>query len=182
MNATLIIIVTIAVIIVVISCIYIYNLSRLKFYKSRVDSSIIVINEELENRYKLIQDSKTSVEKSTKKDLDFYKELETIKNTNITSYELDRKITEAINTLYLIKNDFPKLADKKDFKELVRKLNESDTKITAAKSYYNKNNDFLVGLLKKFIPGFVGKVNKIKILPFYDTVELFEEDVKDIEE
>ena len=182
MNATLMIFIAIVVLVVIISCIYVYNLSRLKFYKSRIDSSIVVINEELENRYKLIQDTKTSVEKSTKKDIDFYKELETIKETNITSYELDKKITDAINTLYLIKNDYPKLADKKDFKELVRKLNESDTKITAAKSFYNKNNDLLVSLLKKFIPGLVGKINKIRILPFYETVEVFEEDVKDIEE
>ena len=113
MNARLMIFVTVAVIIVVLVCVYFYYLSKLKFFKSRVDSSISVINDELENRYNLILETKTNVEKTTKKEVDIYSNLENIKNTNITSYDLDKQITEAINTLYLIQNDYPTLAEKK---------------------------------------------------------------------
>ena len=182
MNARLMIFVTLVVIIVVLVCVYFYYLSKLKFFKSRVDSSISVINDELENRYNLILETKTSVEKTTKKEVDIFSNLENIKNTNITSYDLDKQITEAINTLYLIQNDYPKLAEKKEFKETIRKLEESDTKLTAAKSFYNKNNNSLISLLKKFLPGIVGKFNKISILPYYDSVDLFEEENKDMEE
>ena len=38
--------------------------------------------------------------------------------------------------------------EKKDFKENLRKLNESDNKIIAAKSFYNKNTSNLNSLIK----------------------------------
>ncbi|MCR5483133.1 MAG: hypothetical protein K6E99_01815 [Bacilli bacterium] len=47
MNATVVIFATIALLIVIIICVYCYNLSKLKTYKSRLDGSIKVINEEL---------------------------------------------------------------------------------------------------------------------------------------
>ena len=78
MNATVVVIATIALLIVIIVCVYIYNLSKLKTYKSRLDGSVKVINDELENRFKLILDTKSMVNKVTKKELDFYKNLEDI--------------------------------------------------------------------------------------------------------
>ena len=66
MNATVVVIATIALLIGIIVCVYIYNLSKLKTYKSRLDGSVKVINDELENRFKLILDTKSMVKKVTK--------------------------------------------------------------------------------------------------------------------
>ena len=66
-------------------------------------------------------------------DLTLYSDLEKIKNTNISSYELEKKITTAISTIYLIKNDYPKIEERKNFKDIIRKLNESDTKNRSCK-------------------------------------------------
>ncbi len=182
MNATVVIIATIALLIVIMVCVYCYNLSKLKTYKSRLDGSIKVINEELENRFKLVLDTKTMVNKVTKKEMDFYKHLEDIKNTNIEAYELDIEINNAISTLRVIDTDYKKLSEKKEFKEVLRKFEESDTKITAAKSFFNKNNECLINFTKKIIPKVVAKLNKIKIQPSFETVELFSEDMKVIDE
>jgi hypothetical protein len=182
MNATVVIIATIALLIVIIVCVYCYNLSKLKMYKSRLDGSVKVINEELENRFKLVLDTKPMVNKVTKKEMDFYKNLEEIKNTNISSYDLDIEIKNAIETIRVIDTDYKKLSEKKEFKEVLRKLEESDTKITAAKSFYNKNNECLIGYTKKIVPKIIAKLNKIKIQPSYETVELFDEDMKVIDE
>lgn len=182
MNATLIIIATIALLIVIIVCVYKYNLTKLNSYKSRIDGSQKVISDELEERYQLVLKTKTMVSKITKKEIDFYKDLEEIKNTNISSFDLDKKINNAIDTIKVINNDYKKLSEKKEFKEILRKLDESDTKITAAKSFYNKNNNLLVTFTKKFFPKVVATLNKIKIQPFYETVELFDEDMKVIDE
>jgi hypothetical protein len=113
MNATVVIIATIALLIVIIVCVYCYNLSKLKMYKSRLDGSVKVINEELENRFKLVLDTKPMVNKVTKKEMDFYKNLEEIKNTNISSYDLDIEIKNAIETIRVIDTDYKKLSEKK---------------------------------------------------------------------
>ncbi len=182
MNATLIIIATIALLIVIIVCVYIYNLTKLKTYKSRIDGSSKVIIDELEERFQLILKTKPMVNKITKKEIDFYNELEKIKKSSISSYELDTKINSAIDTIKVINNDYKKLSEKKEFKEILRKFDESDTKITAAKSFYNKNNNLLINYTKKIVPKLIAKVNKIKIQPLYETVELFDEDMKVIDE
>ena len=182
MNTSVIVFTTVALLIVILVCIYRYNLSKLKIYKSRLDGSIKVINEELEERFQLILKTKPMVNKVTKKEMDFYKNLEDIKNTNITSYDLDIQVNNAIATIRVIDTDYKKLSEKKEFKEILRKLEESDTKITAAKSFYNKNNDLLITFTKRFVPKVIAKINKIKIQPFYETVELFDEDMKVIDE
>ena len=182
MNATLIIFATIALLIVIIVCVYIYNLTKIKTYKTTIDGSSKVINDELEERFNLILKTKPIVTKITKKEIDFYNDLEKIKNSNITSYELDKKINSAIDTIKVINNDYKKLSEKKDFKEILRKFDESDTRITAAKSFYNKNNNLLINYTKRLAPKIIAKVNKIKIQPLYETVELFDEDMKVIDE
>ena len=182
MNATLIIFATIALLIVIIVCVYIYNLTKLKTYKSRIDGSSKVIIDELEERFQLILKTKPMVNKITKKEIDFYNELEKIKKSSISSYELDTKINSAIDTIKVINNDYKKLSEKKEFKEILRKFDESDTKITAAKSFYNKNNNLLINYTKNIVPKLIAKVNKIKIQPLYETVELFDEDMKVIDE
>nr|MCR5483359.1 LemA family protein [Bacilli bacterium] len=113
---------------------------------------------------------------------DFYNHLEDIKNTNIQAYELDIEINKAIETLRVIDTDYKKLSEKKEFKDVLRKFEESDTKITAAKSFFNKNNECLMNYTKKIVPKLIAKVNKIKIQPSFETVELFSEDMKVIDE
>ena len=114
--------------------------------------------------------------------MDFYKHLEDIKNTNIAAYELDVEINNAIETLRVIDTDYKKLSEKKEFKDVLRKFEESDTKITAAKSFFNKNNECLINFTKRIVPKIVAKLNKIKVQPAFETVELFSEDMKVIDE
>ena len=70
--------------------------------------------------------------------------------------------------IYLIETDYPKISKKKDFKETVVKLDESNTIITAAKTFYNENNDELSKLIKKFPANIVGKFMKVKINQNYE--------------
>ena len=68
-----------------------------------------------------------------------------------------------VDMIYLIETDYPKISKKKDFKETIVKLNESNTIIKAAKTFYNENNKEIVKLLKKFPTNILGKFKTIKI-------------------
>ena len=181
MNAIHIILITIIILVAVIVTLYIRKMNKLKFYKRRTVEAEKVIEEELENRYKLIESSKDVVKKNTKMDLDFYDDLEKTKSSNINTIEFEKQLTAALATLHLIANDHPKINDKKDFKEIMRKLEESDTKLDAAKSFYNTNNNKLNVLLKKFPTNIIGKLNKYSINSNYEAKEIFnaiEEDIR----
>lgn len=175
MKTAIIIILTILIIASLLAMLYIILYSKIQFSKIRTLEAEEVIIDELKNRSELILKCKETIEKNTKKELTLFSDIENIMKTNINSYDLERKISESIATIYLIKNDYPKIEEKKDFKEVIRKLNESDTRINAAKSYYNKNNEKLVKQLKSFPSNIIGMIHRIKIKPYYKVREIFNE-------
>lgn len=175
MEMILIILLTIIIIATLLAMSYFILYNKIQFSKIRIEQAETVILDELKNRYDLIIKCKKAIEKNTKMDLSLFSDLEKTKNSNITSYDLERKINEAVNTIYLIKNDYPKIEEKKDFREVIRKLNESDTKINAAKSFYNKHNKELITLIKSFPSNLIALIHGIKIQPFYDAIEIFNE-------
>lgn len=175
METILIILLTIIIIASLLAMSYIILYNKIQFSKIRIEQAETVILEELKNRYDLIIKCKKAVEKNTKMDLTLFSDLEKTKQTNITTYDLERKINDAVNTIYLIKNDYPKIEEKKDFREVIRKLNESGTKINAAKSFYNKHNKELITLIKSFPSNIIALIHGIKIQPFYEAVEIFNE-------
>lgn len=175
MQTVIIILLTIIIIISFIAMIYIILYNKLEFSKIRTEQAENAILDELHNRYDLIMKCKKGIEKNTKMDLSIFSDLEKTKQTNISSYDFERKIAQAVSTIYLIQNDYPKIAEKKDFKETIRKLNESNTKINAAKSFYNKNNKELNELIKSFPSNIISLIKGIKTKPFYEAIEIFNE-------
>lgn len=175
MNTIVVILLTIIILITLLAMVYIVLYNKLQFSKIRIEEAERVIIEELQNRYELIQKSKKTIEKNTKMDLLIFTELENLKKGNISSYDLEKKITEAIATIYIVKTDYPKLEEKKEFKEIIRKLEESDTKLDAAKSFYNRNNAKLIALIKAFPSNIIALIHGIKIQPYYNAKEIFNE-------
>ena len=175
MNPVIITILTIIIIIAILFMFYITNYNKLLYYKKRVEHAESVILEELNVRYELVTKTRKTIEKNTKMDLDIYDNLDKSKSaqTNIVDYE--KELTNAIQTIYLVTNDYPKLQEKKEFKKILRELNESDTKIDAAKAYYNDNNSNLISLIKSFPSNIIALIHKIKSKPFYEAKEVFTE-------
>ena len=163
------VILTIVIILTIIASI-IYNLNdKLNYYKIRVDKVEKQIEDELDNRYNIVKDIQKTIEKSTKKELKIYKDLDELKNKKtISTIEYDKMLNELIEMIYLIETDYPKISKKKEFKETIIKLNESNTIIKAAKTFYNSNNKELIVLLKKFPTNMLGKFKKIYIQPNYN--------------
>lgn len=175
MKTIVIVLLTIIMIISIISAIYIILYNKLQFSKIRIEEAEKVILEELQNRFDLIMKAKSTVEKNTKMDLDLFTNLEKAKKSNVSSYDFDRNLNSAIATINMVLTDYPKLEEKKEFKDIIRKLEESDTRINAAKSFYNKNNTILIGLIKSFPSNIVALIHKINIQPFYEAKEIFNE-------
>ena len=155
------VILTLIIILTIIASI-IYNLNdKLNYYKIRVDKVEKQIESELDNRYNIVKDIQKTIEK--------YKDLDELKNKKtISTIEYDKMLNELIEMIYLIETDYPKISKKKEFKETIVKLNDSNTIIKAAKTFYNSNNKELIVLLKKFPTNMLGKLKKIYIQPNYD--------------
>ena len=176
MQTTLIVLFTIIIIITIMYSIYINNYGKLIYYKIRVDKAEKEIETELENRYSLVKQAENAIKKSARIEIKEFKELDDLKEKNsVSPIELDNKLTEVI-TIYMVQDDYPKIAKKKDLNVVLSKLNTSDTNILAAKSFYNKNNNSLNELLKKFPSKLIARIKNINIQPSYDIKEIIDTD------
>lgn len=181
MNATHIVLITLLIVVTIVVTLYIRKISKLRFFKTRTTEAEKVIEEELKLRHDLIKETKPFIQKNTKMDIDFYDELEKMTSSNINTIELEKELTKAIVTINMITDDYPKLLNKKDYKEILRKLSESTTKLDAAKQFYNNNNNRLSELLKTFPSNIIGKIKGYESTPNYDAKQIFnaiEEDIR----
>ena len=78
---------------------YVYNYNKLQHSKTKIEHAECLIDEALRNKYDLI----TQYDKLVKSELDidknFLKDLDKLKDENISNFDMDRKLTEYINLI-----------------------------------------------------------------------------------
>ena len=161
---TIILIIIIILGLLVIFYATIYN--RLAVYKIKIEKAESIIDEALRQKYDAICRINTLIKKVvTKKD--YLKEYIDLKNKKISNYDLDRKLTEAINTIMEVKNDYSEL-DTKEFNKELKTINKINEDLTSSKNYFNKNTSELNELIRKFPTNIIAKIHHYTIKPFFD--------------
>lgn len=147
---------------------YVYQYNKLQHSKTKIDQAECLIDEALRHRYDVLCSADTLVKNELKVKKSLFGELENLKQENISNFDLDRKLTEYVSILMKIKADYPELADKKSFKDILSDNKKADEKLQAAKSYYNKYTSELNDLIRTFPSNIVAKMHTIEIKPFFD--------------
>ena len=161
-----------------IGILYVYQYNLLQHSKTKINQAECLIDEALRNRYDLL----LRVEKLVKTELDgnktFFKDLDKLKEENISNFDLDRRMNEYINTWMQIKLDYPNLGESKGFKGLLSENKKINEKLQAAKSYYNKYTSELNDLIRSFPSNIVARLHGFNISPFFDGKNM-EDDIID---
>ena len=179
MNLVLIIIIIAIIIVGFITIKYIFSYNKLQELNIKINEAENIIDNELRNKYDLIIRSSNTINKLLKKDVTYYKELEELKNKNISNFEMDRKISEGENLIEQVKNDYASLEDNQDYNEILNSLKESDEILEAAKSFYNKYTTEINLIVKKFPTNMIAKIHKIKVRNYFDGKNMFDDEIKD---
>lgn len=158
----------ILIIIGALGILYVYQYNKLQHSKTKIDQAECLIDEALRNRY----DTILKADKLLKTELDsqktYFKNLDKIKNENISNFDLDRKLTEYVSLLSQIKADNSVLTDNKNLKEIISEDKKIAEKLQAAKSYYNKYTSELNDLVRTFPSNIVAKMHSISVKAFFD--------------
>ncbi len=160
------IILTIIIILGVLAIIYATIYNNLVSYKTKIEKAEGIIDESLRQKYDLICKLNISVKKEVPKK-DYLKDYIELKNKKISNYDLDRKLSEALNIILDLKSDHETLNTKevnKDIREIER-INET---LISCKKYFNKNTSELNILIRKFPTNVIAKIHGYKIKPFFD--------------
>lgn len=179
MNLILAIILGLIVIIGFLIIQYIFNYNKLQEMNIKINEAESIIDNELRNKYDLIQRSSSIINKLLKKEITYFKELEELKKKNISNFDMDRKITEGENLIQKIKNDFQSLEENEEYNEITNSLKDSDEMLVAAKSFYNKYTTEINLIIKKFPTNIIAKIHRIKLRNYFDGKNMFDDEIKD---
>ena len=171
------IILLIIIIIGIIALVYVITYNNLVNYKIKIEKAEGIIDENLRNKYDLIAKMNIAIKKVvTKKD--YLKDYIDLKDKRISNYELDRKLTEAMNIILEVKNDYSEL-DTKEFNNDLKEVNKINETLTSCKTYYNKNTTELNKIIRKFPTNIVAKIHRYKIKPFFDGKNMQDAEIED---
>lgn len=148
--------------------VYILYYNKMQYLKTKIEQAEGIIDETLRSRYDTLVRADGIIKTSLNDGKEYFKEFIGLKGKNITNFLMDRKLKEAFALLYTFRDDYPELGKNKELKEIFSSIKESDEKIAAVTSYYNKNTNELNGLIRKFPSNIVGMVHKFKVMPFFD--------------
>lgn len=163
----------------ILGIIYVNNYNKLQYLKTKIEQAENIIDESLRNKYDMIVKINTLIKKVIKDKKDYLKEYVNLKNHRISNFDLDRKLVEAMNVIYELQNDYAKLNDDIELKEILHEIKTTDEKLSAVKSYYNKNTSLCNELVRKFPSMIVAKIHGFKVKPFFDGKDLQDDIIDD---
>ena len=133
---TVLLTILILIVISVVGYIFLYN--NLQAYNIKINEAESIIDDLLRKKYDTLDNMKVIILKETDLLPNTFEIFEKIKNVNISSFELDRKLTEIGNLIEQIKNDYKALEDNEDFSNYFEDVYEINERLEATKSFYNK--------------------------------------------
>ena len=148
--------------------IYVINYNKMQYLKTKIEQSEGIIDETLRERYDLLVRANDIIKSTLNDDKDYLKEYINLKNKNLTNFEMDRSLRKAFIVLNKFNDDYKEIQNNKEMKEIFNSIKESNEKLTATTSYYNKNTNVLNGYIRKFPSNIIAKFNNFKIRPFFD--------------
>ena len=159
--------------------VYISYYNRLQDIKLKTDEAENIIDESLRNKYDKVIEAKNLIEKLANNDKISFKELDELKEENISNFDMDRKLTENIGLMNTIISDYKSIKENQEVDDLLDEIKIIDERLTSAKAFYNKYITESNALALKFPSNIIAKIHGIKVKNFFDNKDLNDEEVND---
>ena len=179
MNSVLLIICSLIAILGLLAILYIVLYNRIQVLNIRVNEAETIIDEELRKKYDLILESEAIIKKVTKKEISLFEELKGLKEKDISTFDFDRKIIEAFGVIKQVRLDYDSLEKNKNFLKIINSIQDSDEKLEAAKSFYNKYTSKMNEVIRKFPSNIIALIHQIKTKTYIDGKNMFDEEIED---
>lgn len=174
------ILIIISEIIVIVSIILLWIIITYNNYQSyiiRINEVETKIDASLRKKYDLVSKCINIIETYSKNKV--LEDITNLKNEKISNFDLDRKLTEAILKFENYKDKYEELETNETFIKTNIQINETNTELEACKNYYNDIVTSYNKKVKKFPSDIIAKLSKIKVRPYFDGKNMFDENIKD---
>ncbi len=163
----------------IIGIVYMLIFNNLQVYRIKINESESIIDELLRKKYDSLVLIKDVIIDETDLPDKTFEEFKKIKEQNISSFDFERKLAEFNALISKIKNDYDVLDNDPRFKNYYDEIYGINEKLEAAKSFYNKYTNILNKTIKQFPSNIIAFIHHIKVQPFFDGKDMFDDDIKD---
>ena len=151
---------------------YIVYYNALQDCKTKIDESESMIDEALRSKYDILLKLESLIKTNIKETKINFKDLNDLKKESISNFQLERKLVDTVLLINKIQDDFPKLEEIKEYRELLNDIRVMDERINASKKYYNKYTSKSNELVRKFPSNIIAKFHNITIRNFFDNKDM----------
>lgn len=162
-----------------IGIVYVSCFNNLQYTKTKIEQSEGIIDEVLRTRFDIVVRTSDIIKNNLEEKKDYLKEYLSLKEEKISNFEMDRKLKEAMNIIFNLKNDYPSLQKNTGIKEITNEIKTTDEKLSAAISYYNRYTNQLNEYIRKFPSNIIAKIHGFSIKPFFDGKDMTDDDMMD---
>lgn len=145
----------------------------------KINDAEINIDETLREKYDLITKVINIIEKNTDAESKILEEIKNVKSDQYSNFEIDRLLTKCFKEIIKISSDYEKVSKNKSFKSLKEKLKDTEEKLIALRTFYNKYTTKYNLLLHTFPSNIIAKICKYEDKSQYDGKNLTDENIKD---
>lgn len=170
----LILIILIAITTILIALLY----NKIKTQILKINCVESKIDEALRDKYDLITKLIAEVEKDKKNENNF-KDIDKIKDENLSSFEFERKLADIEKEIYSIKNDNVNLQKNSAFTETWYEMCNINSKIKGDVKYYNDNISIYNNLVSKFPSKLIAIFFHFKERKYFDGKNMYDNNIKD---
>jgi LemA protein len=169
--------VIIAIIILLITYIHLYNkinesIIRIEEAESRIDNN-------LRDKYDLLNRSIALIRNKIDLDANAFGDIIKLRSRKISNFDLDRVLVKAYNEFLSIYEGNSKVRESDEIFKVSRQLEIINDELITLRNYYNANITNYNKMIKKFPTIIVANIKKYKEKPFYDLKDMTDEDYQD---
>lgn len=172
----IILLVIIIISLILIGYAFIYN--KIKTEILKINSAESEIDELLRIKYDIITKVISEIKLIDKNNKDF-KNVEKIKDEELSSFEFERKLKDIESQIYTLKSDNTKIQKSSTINDLWYENTSIDTKIKATEKYYNQSVTLYNNLVTKFPSKIIALILRYKEKTYFDGKDMYDENIKD---
>jgi len=169
------------IITITLSLLIIYIILYNKINESiiRIDEAESRIDNNLRDKYDLLNRSITLIRNKIELPQDAFKEIIKLRARKISNFDLDRVLVKSYNEFLSIYENNSKVRESDEIFKVSRQLEIINDELLTLRNYYNGNITNYNSMIKKFPTNIIAKLKKYKERPFYDLKDMTDEDYKD---
>lgn len=179
MGAVLLIVLLIIIITGIGAIYYVSVYNNYQEYIIRINEVESHIDNAIRDKFDCLSKSINVIKGNTDIEEEIFPEIVKLRSRKLSSFELNRKLVDPVNEFYKIKEEHKELNKSDAFKEIDKKLLETNDNLDSYQEYYNSTISEYNRLVRTFPSNIVAKICNYKEKTFFDGKDMNDEDIND---